>query len=70
MDLKRKLIIRGTKIIKMSMGNATFLDSLNFPMPLAKLSKSVAFPELKKGYIDIKIMWDEYLRWTIMTLII
>ncbi|KAG5864370.1 hypothetical protein JTB14_034245 [Gonioctena quinquepunctata] len=50
-DLTPDLIMRGTKLISMMVGNVKFLDSLNyFPMALSKLPKAFGFTELKKGY--------------------
>lgn len=50
-DLTPELIMRGTKIIVMQVGNVKFLDSLNyFPMPLSVLPKAFGLTELKKGY--------------------
>ncbi|KAJ8974555.1 hypothetical protein NQ317_000531, partial [Molorchus minor] len=51
-DLKPELIMRGIKIISMTIANVRFLDSLNyFPMGLSKLPKVFDLgPELKKGY--------------------
>ncbi|KAJ8911928.1 hypothetical protein NQ315_016269 [Exocentrus adspersus] len=48
-----ELIMRGTKIISMTVGNVKFLDSLNyFPMPLAKLPTVFGLDSnnFKKGY--------------------
>lgn len=51
-DLKAELIMRGTKIISMVVGNVKFLDSLNyFPMALSKLPKAFGLGyTFKKGY--------------------
>lgn len=51
-DLKPELIMRGTKIISMVVGNVKFLDSLNyFPMALSKLPKAFGLGDrFKKGY--------------------
>ncbi|KAJ8934252.1 hypothetical protein NQ318_008695 [Aromia moschata] len=51
-DLTPELIMRGTKIISMVVGNVKFLDSLNyFPMALSKLPKAFGLgDEFKKGY--------------------
>lgn len=51
-NLIPELIMRGTKIISMTIGNVKFLDSLNyFPMALAKLPKTFGLgSELQKGY--------------------
>ena len=51
-SLNPELLMRGTKIILMEIGNVKFLDSLNyFPMALSKLPKAFNLPsELKKGY--------------------
>lgn len=51
-DLIPELIMRGTKIISMELGNIKFLDSLNyFPMALAKLPKTFGLGDnFKKGY--------------------
>lgn len=49
--LKPKLIMRGTKILLMTLDNVRFLDSLNyFPMSLSKLPKAFGLTTLKKGY--------------------
>lgn len=45
------LIMQGTKLISMSVGNVKFLDYLNyFPMALCALPKAFGFSELKKGH--------------------
>ncbi|XP_050512049.1 uncharacterized protein LOC126888071 [Diabrotica virgifera virgifera] len=50
-DLTPDLIMRGTKLVSMAVGNARFLDSLNyFPMALSALPKAFGLTELKKGY--------------------
>ncbi|KAJ8914412.1 hypothetical protein NQ315_017506 [Exocentrus adspersus] len=51
-DLKPELIMRGTKIIMMSLGNVKFLDSLNyFPLSLSKLPQAFGLGAgFKKGY--------------------
>ncbi|KAJ8915407.1 hypothetical protein NQ315_008296 [Exocentrus adspersus] len=51
-DLKPDLIMRGTKIIMMSLGNVKFLDSLNyFPLSLSKLPRAFGLGAgFKKGY--------------------
>lgn len=51
-NLKPELIMRGSKIILMTIGNIKFLDSLNyFPMPLGKLPRAFELGgEFKKGY--------------------
>lgn len=50
-DITPDLIMRGTKLISMTVGNVNFIDSLNyFPMALSKLPKAFGFSELKKGY--------------------
>lgn len=50
-DLKPSLIMRGTKLVLMEVGNVKFVDSLNyFPMPLSSLPKAFGLKELKKGY--------------------
>ncbi|XP_023312242.1 uncharacterized protein LOC108915368 [Anoplophora glabripennis] len=51
-DLAPELIMRGTKIISMVVGNIKFLDSLNyFPMALSKLPKAFGLGDnFKKGY--------------------
>lgn len=51
-DLKPELIMRGTKIISMVVGNIKFLDSLNyFPMALSKLPKAFGLGDgFKKGH--------------------
>ncbi|XP_018574533.1 uncharacterized protein LOC108913463 [Anoplophora glabripennis] len=51
-DLTPELIMRGTKIISMVVGNVKFLDSLNyFPMALSRLPKAFGLGNnLKKGY--------------------
>ncbi|XP_072380511.1 uncharacterized protein [Diabrotica undecimpunctata] len=50
-DLTPDLIMRGTKLVSMSVGNVRFLDSLNyFPMALSALPKAFGLTELKKGY--------------------
>ncbi|XP_018570294.1 uncharacterized protein LOC108910225 [Anoplophora glabripennis] len=51
-DLTPELIMRGTKIISMVVGNVKFLDSLNyFPMALSKLPKAFGLGDnFKKGY--------------------
>ena len=51
-DLTPEVILRGTKILLMTLGNVKFLDSLNFmPMSLAKLPQSFDLSKnLKKGY--------------------
>ena len=51
-DLSPELIMRGTKIIMMQVGNVKFLDSLNyFPMTLGKLPPSFGLGDnFKKGY--------------------
>ncbi|CAH2008745.1 unnamed protein product [Acanthoscelides obtectus] len=50
-SLYPNVIMRGTKLILMEVGNVKFLDSLNyFPMPLTALPKAFDLKELKKGY--------------------
>ena len=51
-DLTPELIMRGTKIIMMRLGNLKFIDSLNyFPMALSKLPKAFGLCDsFKKGY--------------------
>ncbi|VEN56957.1 unnamed protein product [Callosobruchus maculatus] len=50
-DFTPDLIMRGTKLISMTVGNVKFLDSLNyFNMALSKLPKAFGFAELSKGY--------------------
>lgn len=51
-DLKPELIMRGTKLIMIKVGNVKFLDSLNyFPMALSKLPKAFGLGDnFKKGY--------------------
>ena len=51
-DLTPELIMRGTKIVMMQIGNIKFIDSLNyFPMSLAKLPKAFGLEDnFKKGY--------------------
>ncbi|XP_055918297.1 uncharacterized protein LOC129950379 [Eupeodes corollae] len=51
-NLSPELIMRGSKIILMIIGNIKFIDSLNyFPMALSKLPKTFQLSsELKKGY--------------------
>lgn len=51
-DLKIDVIMRGTSIIMMTIGNVKFLDSINyFPMALSALPKAFDLgKELKKGY--------------------
>jgi G:T-mismatch repair DNA endonuclease (very short patch repair protein) len=51
-DLTPELIMRGTKIIMMEVGNIKFIDSLNyFPMPLKSLPKAFGLgDDFKKGY--------------------
>ena len=49
--IKPELILRGQKIICMTVGNWKFIDSLSFlPMPLSAMTKSFGLSELKKGY--------------------
>lgn len=50
--LTPELIMRGTKIVLMQVGNIKFLDSLNyFPMPLSALPKAFGLSiNFKKGY--------------------
>ncbi|KAG5863026.1 hypothetical protein JTB14_010428 [Gonioctena quinquepunctata] len=51
-DLTPDLIMRGTKLISMMVGNVKFLDSLNyFPMALSELPKAFGFTELMKRYV-------------------
>ncbi|KAJ8909914.1 hypothetical protein NQ315_014921 [Exocentrus adspersus] len=51
-DLNPELIMRGTKIIMMGVGNVKFLDSLNyFPLSLSKLPQAFGLGDgFKKGY--------------------
>lgn len=50
-DITVDLIMQGTKLISMSVGNVKFLDYLNyFPMALCALPKAFGFSELKKGH--------------------
>ncbi|XP_072377730.1 uncharacterized protein [Diabrotica undecimpunctata] len=50
-DVTPDLIMRGTKLVSMSVGNVKFLDSLNyFPMALSALPKAFGLTQLKKGY--------------------
>lgn len=51
-DLKPDLVMRGTKIILLKIGNVKLLDSINyFPMALSKLPKAFDLPAIfKKGY--------------------
>lgn len=50
-ELAPELIMRGSKILLMSIGSIKFIDSLNyFPMPLAELPKAFGLTALKKGY--------------------
>ncbi|KAK5641406.1 hypothetical protein RI129_009954 [Pyrocoelia pectoralis] len=50
--VKPELIMRGSKILMMAIGNVKFIDSLNFfPMALSALPKALGLgEELKKGY--------------------
>ncbi|KAJ8910600.1 hypothetical protein NQ315_003970 [Exocentrus adspersus] len=55
-DLKPELIIRGTKIIMMSLGNVKFLDSLNyFPLNLPKLPQAFGLGYFKKKSASIAL---------------
>ena len=51
-DLSPELIMRGSKILLMQVGNVKFIDSLNyFPMGLSKLPKAFGLGDkFKKGY--------------------
>ncbi|XP_026286850.1 uncharacterized protein LOC113212391 [Frankliniella occidentalis] len=50
-QLKPELVLQGSKIISMTLGNWKFIDSLMFlTMPLSAMPKSFGFEELKKGY--------------------
>ncbi|XP_055374404.1 uncharacterized protein LOC129607410 [Condylostylus longicornis] len=54
-SLQTKLIMRGTKVIMMLLGNIKFIDSLNyFPMALSKLPKAFDLQfNMKKGYFPL-----------------
>lgn len=51
-ELKPELIMNGTKIVRMKIGNVKFIDSLNFsPMALSALPKVFGLGvNFKKGY--------------------
>ena len=49
--MKPQQLVNGAKILSLTLGRLTFLDSLSFlPMPLAAFSKAFGLTELKKGF--------------------